>query len=153
MGEAVDELLRRAAVVVGGNDELRRGAERNEGVARANGAEADRADSGVTAARCDDHVARQAERIGDIGPERRDSGGPFDQRRENRRGDAGRHERLGTPAPLRLVEPPRARRVAHVRELFAGQRQTQIVLGQQHAGDARIEFRLMGCEATSASAR
>ena len=104
------------------------------------GAEADRADSGVAAARGDDRLARQPERVGDLGLERRDRVGPLDQRRQNRRGDAGRHERLGAPAPLRLVEPPRARRVAHVGELFAGQRQTQIVLGQQHAGDARVDF-------------
>ena len=81
------------------------------------------------------------------GLQRRDRVGPFDQRRENRRGDAGRRERLrrtSAAAPRRASHVPAASLMSV--QLFAGQRQTQIVLGQQHAGDARVGFGLMAAK-------
>ncbi len=67
MGEAMDQFFGRGAVDVGGDDQLRRGAERNERLARPDGAEADRADRRVAAARRDRQPARQAQFIGDFG--------------------------------------------------------------------------------------
>ena len=63
-----------------------------------------------------------------------------------RRIDAARRQRLGRPAPLGFVEPPRSGGVAHVGALFPGQTETQIVLGQQHVSDAREDLRLMATQ-------
>ena len=49
MGEAVDQRFRIGAVAVGRDEDLRRGAERDEGVAAIDGADADGAGCGVSA--------------------------------------------------------------------------------------------------------
>ena len=143
MGETVHELLRRAHIAVGRDDELRRGAERNERFARRDRAQAHCADGRVAAACRQENAARQAELVGGLGPD------PARRRRaleEPRRpggiGLAGQ-ERFRRPGPRRLVEEPGPGRVAHVGAPFAAERKAQIVLRRQDRGDAAAMVRLM----------
>ena len=96
MGERMHELFRRAHVSVGRDDELRRGSERNERFAWRDRAQAHRADGGVAAAGRKQNAARQAKRVGGLGP---------DPARRRRSFEQGRR-----PGGIRLAGVERFRR-------------------------------------------
>ena len=131
MGETVHELFGRAHVSVGRDDELGRGAERNERFARRDRAEADRADRRVAAAGGEHDAARQAELIGGLGPDPPGRRRTLEQRRRPGGIGVAGGESVRRPVRARLVEEPGPRRVAHVGGPFAAEREAQIVLRRQ----------------------
>ena len=135
MGESMHELLRRAHISVGRDDELRRGSERNEGFAWRDGAQAHRADCGVAAAGREQDAARQAKRIRGLGPDPAHRRRSFEQRRRPCEIRVARVERFRRPVSPGLVEEPCPRRVAHVRRPFAAELEAQIVLRRQERVD------------------
>ena len=144
MREGVQQRLRLRAVAIVGHEELRRRAERDEGVAVLHRADADGGGR---------HVA---------GPPAQHDGAvdtPF-RRAWNRRarpagraaldrGSASRPARgRSPPGSVRpvargLVQPERARGIGHLRDRIAGQPQPQIILGRENFRDAAEGLRLV----------
>ena len=143
MGESVHELLRRAHVSVGRDDELRRGSERDEGFARRDGAQAHRANGCVAAAGREQNAARQAKRVRGLRPDPAGRRRSFEQGRRPGEIRVARVERFRRPVSPGLVEKPGPRRVAHVRRPFAAELEAQIVLRRQERVDETAMVRLV----------
>ena len=143
MGETVNELFRRGEVAVGRDDELGRGAERDERFAGCDGAEADCSHGRVAAARGESDAVRQAEFVGGFG--RDPSGWRRSLNQPRRPGGIGLTGREGfrRPGARGLVEEPGPGRVAHVGGKFASELQAQIVVRRQDPRGAAPIVRLM----------
>ena len=99
-------------------------------------AERDRAHRGIAAACGDDDAARQAELLGDLGRSVADRGRALDQRgaQAGAAAQAASAALDQTRRPRRAASCPAASLISA--PLFAGQREAEIVLGRQHAGDS-----------------
>ncbi len=106
----VDQALRIGPVAGGGDEVLRRGAQRDEAVAVVDGTDADGTGGSVAGAAGQRDARRQAEFGGDGRAERGSRQRAFDDARHLRRGQAGGRQDLGRPGAGGLVEPERARR-------------------------------------------
>ncbi len=120
-----------------------RGAERQEGRARLDHADAGRTRRVVAGAAGHDHAGRQAELLCDRGQHAAAGLAAFHQPRHLRAAEVRGGEHGVGPVAALHVEPERAGRIGHVRGGLAGQQQAQVVLGQQHPGDLPEDRRLV----------
>ena len=100
MGEAVDQRFGIGAVAVGRDEDLRRGAERDEGVAAVDGADADGAGCGVSGSSRYDGVGGQAPFGGDCGEQAAGGGGAVGDAGHLGAGEAAGGQKLGDQSRL-----------------------------------------------------
>ncbi len=134
VAEGVDRRARCRRKPLRNAEQHTRSPERQEGIARRNGAESDRAGCVIAGPTGDHHAGCHAPTLSEVGRENRAHVAALDQPRHVMEIEPRRlQDRLGPAAPAN-VEPERSGRIRHVLDHLAGQSVAYIGLGQQNLG-------------------
>ncbi len=143
MAEGVDGGRRIGGEAIGRHPQHAGGAQREEGVAGGDRAEADGRGGIVARPAGDDRRVRHAPAGGEVRRQPAGRRGALDEARHLSAREAAGGESFVRPVAFRRIEPERAGGVGHVLDRLAGQPQADEGLGQEDLGDRCEDLRLV----------